>query len=126
MDHPTSAKEFAASLAPSDLETLTKLLTRPWWQRTWVIQEFTLARTVFMHCGSSSLLWKPHHEYYATAMVDPFAYPLQFFGTRVERPFPQDKYPGVHYAAFARELYDITQASLGLLYSARKFHQKNL
>lgn len=38
----------------SEIERLG-LIDRPYWSRTWVIQEFLLARDVYIHCGDTSM-----------------------------------------------------------------------
>jgi hypothetical protein len=36
---------------------ISNLLSRPWWTRVWIVQEFILARTVQIQCGSCTLSW---------------------------------------------------------------------
>jgi hypothetical protein len=36
---------------------LRALLTRSYWNRIWIVQEFVLARNLVLHCGSESIYW---------------------------------------------------------------------
>ncbi|PQE27760.1 hypothetical protein CJF31_00009991 [Rutstroemia sp. NJR-2017a BVV2] len=36
---------------------ISNLLSRPWWTRVWIVQEFILARSVQIQCGSCTLSW---------------------------------------------------------------------
>ena len=38
---------------------LRELLQRPWWTRSWVIQEVVLAKYVFFQCGTHRIEWDP-------------------------------------------------------------------
>jgi hypothetical protein len=38
-------------------EPLVKLLHRPYWKRTWIIQEVVLAKNIRIFCGDSSIPW---------------------------------------------------------------------
>lgn len=44
-------------IADDDLRSVTELMVRPWWNRTWVQQELLLAKRAVAHCGLSSLEW---------------------------------------------------------------------
>ncbi|PQE06066.1 heterokaryon incompatibility protein [Rutstroemia sp. NJR-2017a BBW] len=35
----------------------SNLLSRPWWTRVWIVQEFILARSIQIQCGSCTLSW---------------------------------------------------------------------
>ncbi|KLU92041.1 hypothetical protein MAPG_10988 [Magnaporthiopsis poae ATCC 64411] len=39
-------------------EGFLKILSRPWWERVWVLQELILAKKVVVHCGPKSLDWQ--------------------------------------------------------------------
>ncbi|KLU91979.1 hypothetical protein MAPG_10926 [Magnaporthiopsis poae ATCC 64411] len=39
-------------------EGYIKILSRPWWQRVWVLQELLLANKAILHCGPHSVDWK--------------------------------------------------------------------
>ena len=39
-------------------KALSKLLSRPYWTRTWVYQELLLGRKTFVRCGSKEIDWK--------------------------------------------------------------------
>lgn len=39
------------------IESMVKLLERPWWQRVWVLQEVILAKNVILSCGPQSIEW---------------------------------------------------------------------
>lgn len=41
-----------------DWEALDELLARPWWARTWVVQEVWNAASVTITCGQASIDWK--------------------------------------------------------------------
>ena len=41
----------------NDLRSTTELMTRAWWDRTWVQQELILAKRVVFSCGFSSFEW---------------------------------------------------------------------
>jgi hypothetical protein len=41
----------------NDLRAIIELLTRPWWERTWVQQELLLAKRAVFHCGFSYFEW---------------------------------------------------------------------
>lgn len=42
----------------ADWEALDELLARPWWARTWVVQEVWNAASVTIICGKASIDWK--------------------------------------------------------------------
>lgn len=48
-------KEFVSPRHMQSLLSLRSLLTRPWWDRLWVIQEVVSASEAFFHCGPTSL-----------------------------------------------------------------------
>ncbi|KAI4945584.1 hypothetical protein J4E91_007927 [Alternaria rosae] len=39
-------------------EALDELLTRPWWERTWIVQEIWCASDAVLQCGSTIIEWK--------------------------------------------------------------------
>jgi len=39
--------------------SLKDLLTRSWWKRIWVVQEFALAKDIVFLCGEAQLSWRP-------------------------------------------------------------------
>lgn len=39
------------------LETMLQLLERPYFERTWVVQELIVSRTVFLLCGNATIGW---------------------------------------------------------------------
>ena len=39
-------------------EALDELLTRPWWERTWIVQEIWCASDAVLQCGTSIIEWK--------------------------------------------------------------------
>jgi hypothetical protein len=41
----------------NDLQPIIELMTRPWWDRTWVQQELLLAKRALFHCGFSYFEW---------------------------------------------------------------------
>ena len=44
-------------ICQSDFESLLAWSRRPYWSRTWVVQEFLLARDILVVCGSARLDW---------------------------------------------------------------------
>lgn len=40
-----------------------ELLERPWWRRTWIIQEVVLAQELDLMCGSETIKWDAIHNY---------------------------------------------------------------
>jgi hypothetical protein len=46
-------------LQSNHLMMLADLFKRKWWRRTWIIQEFGLAKRVFFHCGTRVSTWEP-------------------------------------------------------------------
>jgi hypothetical protein len=50
-------KTLQVERASSAWEALGNLLSRPWFQRLWVIQEVALSATVYAVCGGRSLEW---------------------------------------------------------------------
>ena len=55
-------------LDKGDVGNLRDLLTRSWWRRTWVQQEFVLATRLAMHCGSRCL----NHDTLSKFVVDTY------------------------------------------------------
>ncbi|KAK4506741.1 hypothetical protein PRZ48_000474 [Zasmidium cellare] len=57
---PTLAQLFACDL-PTNRDdrwtTLNALLNRPWFQRTWILQEVSLAQTALLHSGPHTCPW---------------------------------------------------------------------
>ena len=49
----TSTKEFF-----QEWKALAALMSRPWFQRRWVVQEVCLAKSATVHCGSETVPWK--------------------------------------------------------------------
>ncbi|KAI0007134.1 heterokaryon incompatibility protein-domain-containing protein [Xylariaceae sp. FL0662B] len=50
-------REFFTDARQADWEALDALLARPWWSRTWVVQEVWLSRNTVLQCGASTLEW---------------------------------------------------------------------
>ncbi|KAH0489768.1 hypothetical protein TgHK011_001267 [Trichoderma gracile] len=49
---------FFEDARQADWEALDDLLARPWWSRTWVVQEIWQAQQAILQCGDSTLKWK--------------------------------------------------------------------
>lgn len=49
---------FFKNARQEDWEAVDNLLARPWWSRTWVVQEIWQAREAILQCGGSTLKWK--------------------------------------------------------------------
>ncbi|KAL6797223.1 heterokaryon incompatibility domain-containing protein, partial [Trichoderma sp. SZMC 28013] len=49
---------FFENARQEDWEAVDNLLARPWWSRTWVVQEIWQAREAILQCGGSTLKWK--------------------------------------------------------------------
>jgi hypothetical protein len=54
----SSLEQSAAVPCTGKFKAVLRLFTRPWWLRTWVIQEVILSRDVDMLCGKAKLCWK--------------------------------------------------------------------
>ena len=68
---PKMIKEIVESntLNPEFVDSIIKLLERPWWKRVWVIQQLILARKAAISCGSVKLSWLYYdHELSNTAL----------------------------------------------------------
>lgn len=60
--HQIDKERFAETLVLSTSDhpewiAVRKMLARPWFQRTWTLQEFVLARHAFLTCGSHGMLY---------------------------------------------------------------------
>lgn len=51
------ALELWIEVHNSFIESLIKLLLRPWWRRVWVLQEVILVKKVSLYCGSMLVDW---------------------------------------------------------------------
>ncbi|KAF2191691.1 HET-domain-containing protein [Zopfia rhizophila CBS 207.26] len=51
------------------MSSLIHLFSRPWWKRTWVIQEVALAKDVVVLCGSRHIPWSTIH-FFIMAWMD--------------------------------------------------------
>ncbi|PTB63234.1 HET-domain-containing protein [Trichoderma citrinoviride] len=49
---------FFEDARQADWEAVDNLLARPWWSRTWVVQEIWQAQEAILQCGDSTLKWK--------------------------------------------------------------------
>jgi hypothetical protein len=47
------------TLSKAENEAIGRLFIRPWFSRVWVVQEFSLAKTVIFYCGKISFSWSP-------------------------------------------------------------------
>ena len=45
-------------LNEKDFRPIIDLMTRPWWGRTWVLQELLLAKEAIFYCGFESIAWR--------------------------------------------------------------------
>lgn len=54
--------DSAGGTALSDLDAVLLFLARPWFQRTWVIQEFTLNRQLAIMCGGDTVEYPVFHN----------------------------------------------------------------
>jgi hypothetical protein len=48
---------FFEDARQADWEALDNLFARPWWSRTWVVQEIWQSREAILQCGDSKLKW---------------------------------------------------------------------
>jgi hypothetical protein len=55
---PTVLWDYISESRNADWESLDQLLARPWWARTWVVQEVWNATSVTLQCGGASIDWK--------------------------------------------------------------------
>lgn len=49
---------YFSAMHEEDWGALDSLLARPWWSRTWVVQEIWNASDAVLQCGSVTLKWK--------------------------------------------------------------------
>jgi hypothetical protein len=59
------------------MSSLISLFFRPWWQRTWVIQEVALAKAVLVLCGPRQSPWSIIESFVMAWMDIKYAPPLQ-------------------------------------------------
>ncbi|KAF2826971.1 HET-domain-containing protein [Ophiobolus disseminans] len=52
----TDGAQFASD--PEMWEAIHKLLSRPWFDRVWIIQEIVLATSAIVQCGQDTILWR--------------------------------------------------------------------
>jgi len=57
-DFHGSYGEFFKDSRQADWEALDDLLSRPWWSRTWVVQELWHSGKAILQCGNATLKWK--------------------------------------------------------------------
>ncbi|KAK1827213.1 HET-domain-containing protein [Podospora conica] len=50
--------EFFKNSRLEDWEALDRLFERPWWSRTWVVQEIWISTSAILQCGRTTLKWK--------------------------------------------------------------------
>lgn len=57
--HVEKTKEYAAigELSHTQYKAILQLLKRPWWSRSWIVQELCLARKTTLICGSHRVEW---------------------------------------------------------------------
>ncbi|KAI1122512.1 heterokaryon incompatibility protein-domain-containing protein [Nemania abortiva] len=55
-------------LQAREITALRRVLERPWWRRTWVIQELCLAKEAVMICGHATLSWEELAHGYLVAV----------------------------------------------------------
>lgn len=48
----------SASAANFEYESLVKMLDRPWFRRTWIIQEAASAKRAYVLCGNATITWE--------------------------------------------------------------------
>ncbi|KAK3077745.1 hypothetical protein LTS18_009430, partial [Coniosporium uncinatum] len=56
-DLPTFDKLVESKETLARWRALQALMTRPWFERRWVVQEIALARRATLHCGSKQISW---------------------------------------------------------------------
>ena len=54
----TPYEEFFNDSRLEDWVAVDKLFERPWWSRTWVVQEIWLSTNAILQCGGTTLKWK--------------------------------------------------------------------
>ncbi|KAK0614716.1 heterokaryon incompatibility protein-domain-containing protein [Immersiella caudata] len=57
-DFETSYDRFFDDSRQTDWDALDDLLARPWWSRTWVVQEVWHSQNAIIQCGGAMLKWK--------------------------------------------------------------------
>lgn len=55
--HAIDAEMWKAVMKGPRWNAFCQILERPWWRRTWIIQELAFARSVRVFCGEHSLEW---------------------------------------------------------------------
>jgi hypothetical protein len=53
------SKKHLEKLSNAENEAVGNLFSRPWFSRVWVVQEFSLARSLVFHCGQCFSLGHP-------------------------------------------------------------------
>jgi hypothetical protein len=105
------------------LDTLHRLVDRPWFHRIWVVQELALSRTVAVHIGSYTFPWQPF-EHFANWLpnhkVDPKAHPeLTEALLRVARFPRQSPFPSLFCRTIHLSATDPRDKVFGILGMAR-------
>jgi hypothetical protein len=54
----TPYEEFFNDSRLEDWVAIDRLFERPWWSRTWVVQEIWLSTSAILQCGGTTLKWK--------------------------------------------------------------------
>ncbi|KAE8414359.1 heterokaryon incompatibility protein-domain-containing protein, partial [Aspergillus pseudocaelatus] len=54
--------DFFTDSRQQDWEALDELLARPWWFRTWIVQEVWLASSCILQCGMSTMPWETFED----------------------------------------------------------------
>jgi hypothetical protein len=63
-EQPWLLKDSSRPLPPTDKSALQLLFQRPWFNRMWVLQEISLAKTAIVICGGQEVDWKSFHHFY--------------------------------------------------------------
>lgn len=107
--HAINQEMWDASLSPSSPRYLgfADLIGRPWWRRTWVIQEVVVAKAVTVLCGPDEIEWE--------LLGSNLAQLFQIMGMLGEKAPMKISDETLAIAAFRMRRHSETHPSLGLL-----------
>lgn len=87
--------------------TLLEFWRRPWFRRTWVVQEFIMAKDVLIVCGDRSVKWKD----LSSAMEKVIEYNLLDWGLFLEIDFQKEKEEAFAGSMCMRLMFDIKKST---------------
>ena len=84
-------KEDFENVSEAENEAIGRILMRPWFSGVWVVQEFSLAKSVVVQCRSMSFQWPPIKKcslYYTNKGSAFLCFLTKFFSARIDRGVP--------------------------------------